>query len=92
MQRSEIFDAIHGFVAAHLLGDDERGELTGSTPLLEWGVLNSMNTARLLGFIRDQLGVVVPPQDIVGANFRDIDAITDLVAGLRAEQPAAVGG
>ncbi|HEX2049207.1 MAG TPA: phosphopantetheine-binding protein [Actinomycetota bacterium] len=87
MQRNEIFDAIHRFVATHLLGDDERGELTGSTPLLEWGVLNSMNTARLLGFVRDELGVTVPPQDIVGANFRDIDAIADLIADLRATQP-----
>jgi hypothetical protein len=48
-------------------------------------VLNSMNIARLLTFIRENLGVNVPPQHIVGANFRDLDSVTNLTVSLAGE-------
>ncbi|WP_460395462.1 acyl carrier protein [Actinophytocola sediminis] len=52
-------------------------------PLLEWGILNSLSTTRLVGFIRDQFGIDVPPESLVGANFKDLNSITALVVGLR---------
>lgn len=81
MHRDQIADELERYVRTTFLdGDDD--ELSRSTPLLQWGVLNSMNTALLLTHIRDDLGVVVPPTELNGANFRDIDSIADLVAGL----------
>lgn len=83
MHRDQIADELERYVRTTFLdGDDD--ELSRTTPLLQWGVLNSMNTALLLTHIRDDMGVVVPPTDLNGANFRDLDSITDLVAGLAA--------
>ncbi|MEV4497593.1 hypothetical protein C7C45_11230 [Micromonospora arborensis] len=81
------------FVEKHVLaGAGQTGSepgLTAQTPLLEWGVLNSLRLTQLLGFIRDELQVDVSPELIVGRNFRDLDAITRLVISLH-DDPARV--
>lgn len=85
MNRTDVLAEIEEFVRTQLLHGDRSAELTSTTPLLEWGVLNSMNIARLLTFIRENLGVNVPPQHIVGRNFRDLDSVTDLTVSLAGE-------
>jgi flavin reductase (DIM6/NTAB) family NADH-FMN oxidoreductase RutF/acyl carrier protein len=85
MNRSDVLAEIEEFVRTQLLHGDRSAELTPTTPLLEWGVLNSMNIARLLTFIRENLGVSVPPQHIVGRHFRDLDSVTDLTVSLAGE-------
>jgi acyl carrier protein len=52
--------------------------------LLEWGILTSINTAQLLTFIRDELGTSIPPTELTGTNFQNLDSITDLLLSLRA--------
>lgn len=82
MNRFEVQTEIEEFVRSQLLDGDRSAELTATSPLLEWGVLNSMNIARLLTFIRERFGVNVAPQHIVGANFRDLDSVTHLTVSL----------
>lgn len=82
-----IFDRLVEFVRRELFGDEEAaetGDLDATTPLLQLGILNSMNTARLLSFIRSELGVNVPPMYITGKHFQDLGAITALVLDLSA--------
>lgn len=75
---------IKAFIAESFLDGDPKGELDESTPLLEWEVLNSLNSALLLSFLRDHLHVNVPLTEINATNFRDISAIGKLVSGLMA--------
>jgi acyl carrier protein len=85
--RDWVSDQILGYIRRDLLGETDpqtASELTVDTPLLEWGVLTSLNTARLLGFLRDELDTDVPPVSITGRHFRTVDAITDLVLSLPA--------
>ena len=56
---------------------DER--IDPHTPLLELGILDSLKTAILLNFIRDELGVAVPPMEINARNFKDINSIAAMV-------------
>jgi len=84
MTHDETMAKIAGFVRDQLLGAESEVRIDESTRLLEWGVLNSMNTARLLTFIREELGVPVPPSMITGKHFRDLRTITDLVLSLTA--------
>ena len=81
---TELHDRILAFVRDELATTTEREGLTGTTPLLDAGILDSLRTARLIAWLRDDLGVRVPPLAMTGKNFRDIDRITDLVASLRA--------
>ncbi|OIJ88235.1 hypothetical protein [Streptomyces colonosanans] len=84
MALDEITPRITTFISESFLDGDPKGELTESTPLLEWEVLNSMNSALLLNFLREELRVDVPLSSINAANFRDIAAISNLVSGLMA--------
>jgi acyl carrier protein len=81
---AELHDRILAFVRDELADAAEREELTSTTPLLEAGILDSLRTARLISWLRDDLGVRVPPLAMTGKNFHDVDRIADLAASLRA--------
>jgi acyl carrier protein len=84
MSHTEVVDELASYVRTEFLGDDRSAELGPTTPLLEWGILNSMNTAKLLTHIREQHGVNVPPTYLVGNNFKDLSRIADMVVELKA--------
>ena len=80
MQSDPIMDALRTYVCREMLEGDE--SLGPDTPLLELGVLNSMEIMRLLAFIDDQLGVRVPSDCVSADNLRDLRAIAALVRRL----------
>lgn len=76
-------DRLVDYVKNELLEGAELEELTTETPLLEWGVLNSMQTARLVSWIREELGVQIPPTQVVSRNFQTLRTVAELVERLR---------
>jgi acyl carrier protein len=78
----EVSEELIAFIRSKFLDGDPDRQLDQSTPLLEWGVLNSLNTVQLLTFIRDQFGVRVPATAINARGFRDVRNITELVTDL----------
>jgi len=78
----QVLDRIETFVRERFLDDSDDQSLTPTSPLLEWGILTSMNTAILLTYIRETFGVTVPPISITSGNFRDLQSITAMVEGL----------
>jgi len=78
----DIYERLAGFVRDQLLDGAASEDVDLNTPLLQLGILNSMNTVRLLGFIRDDLGVVIPPMYVSGKHFQDLRAITAVVVEL----------
>lgn len=82
MAVDEVAGRVTAFIREVLLDGDPRNELDMDTPLLEWGILNSLNTAKLLAFLRTDLGASVPPLEINARNFRDVRSISALVLGL----------
>ncbi|MBW1599694.1 phosphopantetheine-binding protein [Streptomyces sp. JJ38] len=88
LDRDAIYAKISEYIQEQFLGDSGVSELKPDTPLLEWGVLTSMNTSLLLSFIRNDLGVTVPPTHITGKHFQTLTTITDMVHEL-APQPAS---
>ncbi len=83
--RQEVLRQLTEYVRRELLGEageDGVVQLAPDSPLLEWGVLNSLNTARLLAFMRDELSAVVPAVHVTGRHFRDLNSLTDLVLSL----------
>jgi acyl carrier protein len=87
ISRDEIYTKLSAYIQEQFLDDSEISELKPDTPLLEWGVLNSMNTSILLTYIRTELGVTIPPTHITGRHFYSIETITDMVYELSL-QPA----
>jgi clorobiocin biosynthesis protein CloN5 len=79
VKHAEVELALMEFIRDEFLwGDDDR-ELTESTPLLEWGIIDSLRTALLLAHMREKLGVFVSPAKINARNFRDVTSIAALV-------------
>ena len=78
----DVSERIEHFVRQRFLDESEDLTLTATSPLLEWGILTSMNTAILLTFIRDAFEVAVPPMSITAGNFRDLQSISAMVRNL----------
>lgn len=86
-QYTQILKDLTEYVSVRLLGEENATDLTKNTPLLELGVLNSIETARLVAYIRETFDVRLSPAAMTAKNFRDLETIASLVAGV----PVAAG-
>jgi acyl carrier protein len=82
MSQEDLSRRLIAFIREQFLGGDPRQELNETTPLLEWGVLTSMNTVRLVAFLREGFGAAVPPAQLSAQNFKDVRSITSMVLDL----------
>lgn len=81
MEHAEVLGTLTEFIREKVL-DSAEVEVLPDTPLLEWGILNSLSTTGLVVFIGQRFGVDIPAERMVGRNFRDLDSITRLVLEL----------
>jgi acyl carrier protein len=79
MQYEDIRESIQTFIEEGLLGGADV-TIEPDTPLLELGIITSLSMMRLLSFIRERFEVEIPMSEMTGDNFRDLTAITALVA------------
>ncbi len=86
-QSGDVLDILKRFIEDDVL-QQSGTVIEPTTPLLEWRILTSLTTMRVVAFIRDRFGVFVPPERIVGANFADLNSLTRMVLQLRAEAHA----
>jgi acyl carrier protein len=84
MQDQVILDSLRDYVTERIL-QDPSVTIEPDTPLLEWGILNSISTVQLIGFIRERFQVDVPPEEVAGRNFKDLRSISQLLAQLDGE-------
>lgn len=91
MNQSEVEHDLLEFIREEFLWGDEERELTLSTPLLEWGIIDSLRTAVLLTHVRERFGVFVSHAKVNARNFRDITTIAGLVLADAAPEPVATG-
>ena len=78
MDRVEVVRELKAYVVREILEGDESG-LDERSPLLDWGVFNSLEIQRLLGFVGQQFGVAPQAKAVTPESFKDIGAIADLV-------------
>jgi acyl carrier protein len=81
MQDQVILDTLRNYVSEQIL-QDSSVTIEPETPLLEWGILNSVSTVQLIGFIRQRFQVEVPPEEVAGRNFKDLRSISQLLVQL----------
>jgi flavin reductase (DIM6/NTAB) family NADH-FMN oxidoreductase RutF/acyl carrier protein len=84
MSRDEIAARLMAFIRERFLADDPKSELDETTPLLDWGIMNSMNTVTLLAYIRNEFEISVPPERMNGENFKDVRSITEMILTVNA--------
>lgn len=86
MTDADILAGLHDYIANEVLEGEDVG-LEASTPLLELGVLNSMEIMKLVSHIENRFEVTVPMGKILAESFKDLNAITDMVVEL-AQDPS----
>ena len=62
-------------------------EIQGDTPIIENGLLDSIEILNLVSFLEERFAIAVPVEDFVPENFGSAQAIANLVMRLRAPQP-----
>ncbi|MEU4511444.1 phosphopantetheine-binding protein [Nonomuraea wenchangensis] len=82
MTADELGHRLVAFIQDNLVPGDVELEVDETTPLLLSGLLDSLRTARLLNFIRRELGVPVPAARLDPDNFRDVATIVALIREL----------
>ena len=78
MQRSTVIEQIKRYIAQDVLDGKDIG-LDETTPLLEWGIINSLEIVKLLSFMRKQLAVDISTDKIAADSFVNISSIADLI-------------
>jgi acyl carrier protein len=78
MQRNLIVEQLERYIAQNILEGRDIG-LDETTPLLEWGIINSLEMVKLLSFMRQQFDANIPVDKLVADYFTDIASITELV-------------
>lgn len=78
MEDHEVMPILREYVIKELLGGDAKG-LDETTPLMEWGVIDSTRMTTLLTFIEERFSVYVPDSELIPKNFASLDALSKLV-------------
>lgn len=84
MKQLEVFEGLKGFISEEILDGKDIG-LDGSTPLLEWGIVNSMEIARIVSFVYDRFNIEIPSDKITLEYLKDLNSLTDLIMNLKTE-------
>jgi acyl carrier protein len=71
--REQMLGELEHFVVSELLDGRDTG-FDEHTPLLAWGVLDSLSVNQLLSFTSERFGIDVPPGDVSPDNLKDLDA------------------
>jgi acyl carrier protein len=91
MTRDEMLLELKGFVVDELL--DGRGAgFDEQTPLLAWGVIDSLSAAELVTFTEDRLGVEVPQREVTPENLENLDAYVGMLSRLAPLSSPRPGG
>jgi acyl carrier protein len=73
MTREAMLTELRQFVIDDLL-DGRSAGFDEHTPLLEWGVIDSLSVAELVGFTSERFGIEVPQSEVTPGNLKDLDA------------------
>ncbi|GAA3613923.1 hypothetical protein GCM10022419_118870 [Nonomuraea rosea] len=79
---TEITQNLIDFIQKNLVQDGDDITVDETTPLLVSGLLDSLRTARLLTFLRKDVGVAIPAAKLDPENFRDVVTIVAMVREL----------
>ena len=81
MQPQYVVDDLKNYLSNNVLNGKDIG-LDASTPLLEWGILNSIEMVRMVTYLQTQFDVEIPPEKVLAENFKDLESIATLVTEL----------
>jgi acyl carrier protein len=79
----EVKAEIREYILTKFLPGEQPASLNNSTLLRASGILDSMATLRLIGFIEERYRIEVEAYEASGENFDTIDSIASLIESKR---------
>lgn len=80
---NDLEKSVATFIRVELLQDPDM-ELEADTDLLSLGTISSLGAMRIVGFLEENHGIQVPPEDLTIDNFLSVEAIGAYVERKRA--------
>jgi acyl carrier protein len=75
----EIGSTVKTYIVEELLQGGDGQELTGTTPLITGRILDSLDTLRLVEFIRQRYDVEIMPEEMSADYLDTVDDIARLI-------------
>jgi acyl carrier protein len=82
MSDDQVILELRTFIAREFLNGKDEG-LDASTPLIEWGLIDSIAIVSLRDFVSARFGVEIPQSELKPSNLSNLATIASLVARLR---------
>jgi len=79
MENDPIKSAVKDFILEEFLPGERPEALTDDTPLVTEGILDSLATLRLVGFLEKQYGVSIAPHEVDAEYLDTLPSIAALV-------------
>lgn len=76
---ADIQTEVRNFIIGEFLRGTDESELTGSTPLISDGVLDSLSTLQLVAFLEERYGIEVAAHEATVDYLDTLDRIAELV-------------
>lgn len=76
--REQLIDDLQAFIVREVLDGDDLG-LDQTTPLLQYGIINSITLVSLLAFIEQRFLLTIPAAELVPQNLVNLETIAELV-------------
>lgn len=86
MKRQDVIEIVQKYFVEQVLNEQDTG-LDASTPLLEWGLVNSIEIIRLLTFIQERFSIEIPASEMTASNFVTIGAVADMILNNASSAP-----
>jgi acyl carrier protein len=80
---------INDFISQELVADTALLPVTGETPLLESGILDSLSLLQLVVFLEETFGITVGDTELLPQNFETVNAICAYLRSHEHEMPIA---
>jgi 2-hydroxymuconate-semialdehyde hydrolase len=91
MQSTQIAEQVRRFIVDEFLEGDEE-DLDTDSPLLEWGIIDSIGMVSLVGFLENNFSIHIAQSEITPTNFHSLDRISTLVVRHTTRPPSASSG
>jgi acyl carrier protein len=80
----EIENVVRDYILREFLPGEDPNELTGETPLITGGILDSISTLKLVVFLEERFGVTVEAHEAGVEHLDSVAAIGRLIAEKKA--------
>ena len=79
----DVSKIIHAYILKEFLPGEDPGELTGRTPLISGGILDSISTLKLVTYLEKQFVITIEAHEAGIDNLDTVEQIVGLVAEKR---------